>query len=113
MSLAFLTLYAKHLEETAALYRILGMEFVEEQHGSGPVHLTATAAGIALEIYPGEGGNCPGLILGFESADLDDVRQRLLAAEIRLHADIAERHGLRRLIALDADGRRVLVTQVP
>jgi catechol 2,3-dioxygenase-like lactoylglutathione lyase family enzyme len=111
MALAFVTLYARRLEETAALYRLLGLEFVEERHGSGPLHLAAMTSGLALEIYPGEEVDCAGLLLGFEVADLNDVREMLIAAGIRLHTDIAEPHGVRRLIALDADGRRVMVTQ--
>ena len=111
MSLNFMTLYARNVDETATLYRLLGMEFVTERHESGPVHLAAEMAGFALEIYPGEDVGCPGLLLGFEVADLHVFRERLIEAEIRIQSDISECQGIRRLIALDADGRRALVTQ--
>ena len=34
------------------LFRDLGLTFVREQHGDGPVHWSAEANGAVLEIYP-------------------------------------------------------------
>jgi lactoylglutathione lyase len=34
----------------------LGLTFVEEQHGDGPVHYACEVDGNVLEVYPGEGG---------------------------------------------------------
>lgn len=33
-------------------YKMLGMEFQEEQHGSGPAHWAPDIDGIVLEVYP-------------------------------------------------------------
>jgi hypothetical protein len=35
-----------------AFYRMLGISFVEEQHGNGPVHWAADLDGLVLEVYP-------------------------------------------------------------
>lgn len=37
---------------TMAFYRSLGIEFKEDQHGSGPRHFAADLGGIVFEIYP-------------------------------------------------------------
>ena len=111
MPLKFITLHARDIEETATIYRLLGLRFVEERHGTGPLHLATETAGLALEIYPSEAVARDGLLLGFEVDDLRDCRDRLAAAGVTIASDIAERHGLLRFIAQDADGRRVLVSQ--
>lgn len=111
MPLNFITLQARDIDKTATLYRLLGLDFVEERHGTGPRHLATETAGLALEIYPGEPVAGDGLLLGFNVEDLQDCRDRLAAACVTIASDVAERQGLLRLIALDADGRRVLVFQ--
>jgi lactoylglutathione lyase len=111
MSLNFITLYARDIQETATCYRILGLDFVEEQHGKGPRHLATRTAGLTLEIYPCETTIVDGFLLGFEVEDLRECRDRLAAAGVKITSEIAERHGFWRFIAQDADWRRVLVSQ--
>lgn len=54
--MALLVLYAGRLEETRRFYAGLGLSFVEEQHGAGPVHHAATLAdGTVIELYPATG----------------------------------------------------------
>jgi predicted enzyme related to lactoylglutathione lyase len=112
MPLSFITLHARDVDITATLYRLLGLDFVEERHGSGPLHLATETAGLALEIYPAEKVEGGGVLLGFEVEDLQDCRNRLADAGVKITSDIAERHGFLRFIAQDADGRRVMVSQV-
>ncbi|MEU0840718.1 VOC family protein [Streptomyces sp. NPDC005962] len=51
--IALLVLYTDHLEESRAFYTGLGLAFVREQHGRGPVHYTATLpGGTVIELYP-------------------------------------------------------------
>ncbi|WP_269582152.1 VOC family protein [Roseibium sp. Sym1] len=111
MPLSFITLHARDIEVTASFYRPLGLDFVEERHGSGPLHLASETAGLALEIYPAEKVYGDGVLLGFEVEDLKDCRNRLAAAGVTIISDITNRNGFLRFIAQDADGRRVLVSQ--
>lgn len=67
-SASLIVVYTERLAECHAFYTDLGLEFVHEQHGSGPAHVAATlASGTVLELYPGSAGDTTGrLRLGFE-----------------------------------------------
>jgi len=60
----FLTLFARDIERQPTSTRLLGFEFVQEQHGSGPRHLAAVNEGMVLEIYPGEDAVSPRTMVG-------------------------------------------------
>ncbi|QLH26701.1 glyoxalase/bleomycin resistance/dioxygenase family protein [Streptomyces sp. Rer75] len=48
-----MVLYTDHLEESREFYTALGLPFVREQHGSGPVHYSTTLPdGMVIELYP-------------------------------------------------------------
>ena len=53
-SLSLLVVRSSRLEASLAFYRALGLSFVEEQHGSGPIHYSTRLGDTVLEIYPGE-----------------------------------------------------------
>jgi len=61
---SFVTLFASDIERTADIYRLRGLEFAQEQHGSGPRHLAAVNEAMVLEIYPGEDAVSPGTMVG-------------------------------------------------
>lgn len=42
------------LPEVLTFYQSLGLEFVEEKHGKGPVHYACESNGVVFEIYPGK-----------------------------------------------------------
>lgn len=113
MSLNFITIYARDIHKTATLYRLLGLEFLEEQHGNGPLHLATEFAGLTLEIYPTDTVIGDGLLLGFEEEDLRKCRDRLSKAGVKIASEISEKNGLTRFVAMDADGRRVIISQPP
>lgn len=52
LRLGSLVLYAADLQRTIAFYRQLGLTFVSEQHGSGPLHYSTMPGETLLEIYP-------------------------------------------------------------
>jgi predicted enzyme related to lactoylglutathione lyase len=62
--------------------RALGLEFVTEQHGTGPVHYATRVGGLVLEIYPDSqteiAASAPRL--GFAVANLAETIPRLEAA---------------------------------
>ncbi|MBI3269129.1 MAG: hypothetical protein HYZ53_08900 [Planctomycetes bacterium] len=64
MELSLLVLKTDKLEETKRFYEHLGVMFVQEKHGDGPLHYSAALGDLVLEICPGEAG---GTRLGFEA----------------------------------------------
>jgi catechol 2,3-dioxygenase-like lactoylglutathione lyase family enzyme len=51
-----LVLCTDRLEECRAFYRILGLRFAREQHGTGPEHFAAVLPdGTVFELYPATG----------------------------------------------------------
>jgi catechol 2,3-dioxygenase-like lactoylglutathione lyase family enzyme len=88
-----LVLYTERLDECREFYSGLGLAFVREQHGSGPVHHAAELAdGLVLELYPGRPERTTGrLRLGLSVPASD----RLPAGDHRF---------------TDPDGRVVVVT---
>lgn len=47
-----IVLYAHDPDLTRQFYEALGLAFVEEKHGDGPVHHSCDLEGIVMEIYP-------------------------------------------------------------
>ncbi len=42
----------QEVERTREFFETLGLTFVQEQHGDGPVHFACEANGVVFEIYP-------------------------------------------------------------
>ena len=64
--LNLLVLRAADTVAVVRFYAALGIEFVKEQHGSGPEHYSGKAGSALLEIYPlGNGAVTTGIRLGF------------------------------------------------
>jgi catechol 2,3-dioxygenase-like lactoylglutathione lyase family enzyme len=40
------------IENSAAFYRLIGLEFVKHRHGAGPEHYAAADGGWTFELYP-------------------------------------------------------------
>src|SRR5690349_5415963 len=83
-ALSLLVLRTGKLEQTLAFYRALGLEFAQEQHGSGPIHYSAQIGGTVIEIYPGAEGVAPprlnggATMLGFRVPSVDPTVAALL-----------------------------------
>jgi lactoylglutathione lyase len=64
--LNLLVLRAADTLAVVRFYSALGIEFVKEQHGSGPEHYSGKAGSALLEVYPlGSGTVTTGTRLGF------------------------------------------------
>lgn len=93
-------------------YEALGVRFVDEQHGRGPAHASATLpSGLVFELYPSNAGGGPGagtaldVRLGFAVDDVDTVVDAALAA-----GGTVRSRGEGRALLVDPDGRAVEVT---
>lgn len=94
-------------ETLRGFYTKLGFQFVEEQHGKGPLHYSAALGDGILEIYPLSVGSetDSSTRLGFAVADFAAVIENL--------GDLFEVHGSKqtpwglRAVVKDPDGRTV------
>jgi lactoylglutathione lyase len=105
--ISLVVLRCSSIEKALAFYRALGLEFIEERHGSGPVHYASEVGDTVLEIYPAP---APVSVrherVGFQVESLEGV----LAAVERsggsvesssLHEDVPH------AVVVDPDGRKV------
>jgi lactoylglutathione lyase len=47
-----LVLRTTNIDACLEFYRRLGLAFIEEKHGNGPVHYSSSSSGVLIEIYP-------------------------------------------------------------
>ncbi len=108
---SLLVLRSVNLSGTRRLYEALGLDFVDEQHGSGLKHCSATlAGGLVIEIYPAK-DSIPSekTRLGFVVDDLVDTLDAVRAAGAVV---VSVEVPLAALIE-DLDGRRIELHQTP
>lgn len=107
VKLNLIVLKTHHLDRLKEFYSALGLSFVEEQHGDGPLHLSARVSEVVLELYPLPGDAGPAdasTRLGFAVPDLDAVLARLGVAVV---SGPQETEWGRRAVVHDPDGRKV------
>lgn len=77
--LNLLVIRATDPSNLARFYSILGLDFVEEKHGSGPPHLSCNLGSSVFEIYPLGSKSQPttGTRLGFEVQSLKETLNNL------------------------------------
>ena len=109
-----IVLYAHDLIATRQCYVTIGLSFVEEQHGDGPVHYACDFEGIVLELYPLRAGSpapkpCEAMALVFYVDAFERTLSGLKAMELTC-SEVREydlKLGLRAVSVRDPDGRLV------
>jgi catechol 2,3-dioxygenase-like lactoylglutathione lyase family enzyme len=101
----FLALRCADLTRSTRFYELLGLEFVEEQHGSGPRHLSCNLGGTVLELYParGSGERLDLATIGLTVTDLVATQTRIQDADLPIKRPV----DADALITTDPDGRRI------
>ena len=101
-------LYSTDLERAARFYALLGLEFVKEQHGSGPEHLACVLGSVVLELYPAAGKLVEPLTrIGFSVSSVARTVEAVRSSGGEVITPPKEtRWGLRAVVA-DPDGHRV------
>ena len=94
---------------TMEFYRSLGIEFDEDQHGSGPRHFAADLGGVVFEIYP---ANKPEDVdrttrLGFSLPDIHTAIISIRELGATIVEDPRESEWGLRAVVRDPDGRSV------
>ncbi len=115
--LSLLVLRSARLEATLAFYRALGLTFVQEQHGGGPVHFSAQMGDLVMEIYPGtEGASLDrkaggATMLGFRIASVDGTLAAVQSIGAVVITAAAQSPWGRRAVVADPDGRAVELSE--
>jgi len=109
-----LVLYAHDLAVTRQFYELLGLGFVEERHGTGPIHFACAFEGFVLELYPQRDGAaepkpCQSVALVLYVEAFDRTLAGLKAMDMKPGAVSVylEARGLHAVSVRDPDGRLV------
>lgn len=113
LGLELVVLRCGDVARSRAFYEALGLQFVAEQHGTGPAHLAATLAdGVVVELYPASGqptapgrGSVGDVRLGFAVGFFEAVLDELADG-----GTVVPSPDGGQAVVTDPDGRRVVVT---
>jgi lactoylglutathione lyase len=108
VKLGFVALRCADLEESRRFYELVGLTFTEEQHGSGPRHLSTEMDGVVFELHPAKhgGARMDLATVGLTVTNIDGLEVRLSGAGVAaVRAD-----GAVVVVASDPDGRRVRIS---
>jgi lactoylglutathione lyase len=107
-ALSLVVLQSGDIEAAKDFYTLLGLSFVEEQHGKGPRHFSAALGGLLLEIYPCQGSNPPAPVrIGFRIPCLDQTLEMLRGRGVRILQEAKDSPWGRRAVVESPDGNKV------
>jgi catechol 2,3-dioxygenase-like lactoylglutathione lyase family enzyme len=107
-TLTLLVLRCRDLERSKQFYMALGLVFIKEQHGSGPLHYSSQLGTTLIELYPATSSTSSvrlGLAVNDVAAILESVRSLGFAVE---HEPTVERPTC---VVRDPDDNRVELSQ--
>ncbi|MGH9753400.1 MAG: VOC family protein [Blastocatellia bacterium] len=116
-SLSLLVLRTARMGACLEFYRRLGLAWVEEKHGKGPVHYSSSSNGIVIEIYPEtqkgmmELGAERTIRLGFTVESLVATLELLETVGARVLRSPAITQWGHVAVVLDPDGREVEINE--
>lgn len=113
--LVLLVLKTGDVPRLRKFYACLGVEFIEERHGSGPLHYAGQLGDLVLEIYPLADGAAAdrSTRFGFDLSDLDATLHRLAEAGTTIRTPPTGTPWGRRAVVIDPDGRSVELVARP
>src|SRR4051794_38131628 len=107
MNLNLLVLRCHNLEKSRAFYELLGFEFIEHAHGSGPRHFASELADFVFELYPAPSSDYLDQTgVGFVTDDLPAIHDQLSQAGYKPES-IKQNPWGSTFVVRDPDGRRV------
>ena len=116
-ALSLIVLRSANVEAALAFYGSVGLVFVKEQHGSGPIHYSAELSGLVLEIYPAQTGTASepkasgATMLGIQVGSLDEALAKLQELHIESEAPPKDSDWGRWVNVTDPDGRVIQLIQ--
>jgi lactoylglutathione lyase len=118
-SMSLIVLRTNTIEAMLTFYDALGLEFVQEQHGTGAVHYSTALGDVTLEIFPAEAGQAldrkagGATMIGIKVESVDEVITALQTLGIKPLTVPKDSVWGRRATVLDPDGRLIELAQVP
>lgn len=108
-TLGLIVVRTEHTARLTAFYSTLGLKFVEERHGTGPIHHSAQVGTAVFEIYPAAttAEVDASTRLGFRVADVASVVETLRSAGSPIVAEPKAGPWGMRAVVRDPDGRAV------
>lgn len=112
-TLGLVVLRTGNVDMALAFYRAIGLSFVEEKHGSGPVHYSCQVGEVVLEIYPGspqeprDYRSSGATMLGFNVASLDAALNKMKLINAPILTTPKTSSWGRRAVVQDPDGRAI------
>lgn len=107
-----IVLKAENPRQLAEFYTGLGMRFVEEQHGNGPIHHASRAGHATFEIYPftEDDERTTGTRIGFEVQSIDDA---IAACAAQVVSPPKSTRWGRRAVIKDPEGHKIELLEAP
>lgn len=113
-----IVLFSAQPDRTIAFYRLVGIQFEEEDHGDGLVHAATDVGDVHVAVFAGADGQvAPGwrvsgsTFVGFYVDSLDETVTALTRLGARVHVDHQAREWGCRVVVEDPDGRAVEINQ--
>ena len=114
VSLTLLVLKTRQVEQMRRFYQTIGIDFGEEQHGTGPVHFAGRIGNVVIEIYPLSEEGTPAdssTRLGFGVENVAEIVQALHGNGTKIVTPARETAWGLQAVVRDPDGRAVELTQ--
>ena len=117
LTLGLVVLRSSRIEASLAFYRAIGLSFVEEKHGSGPIHYSYRLGSTVIEIYPGnvqEAQDYRGsgaTLLGFNVVSVEAVLDIMKPMGVTVLTAPRSSVWGRRAVVQDPDGRAVEINE--
>lgn len=112
-TLSLIVFQSADIDAAKNFYSLLGLSFVDEQHGRGPRHYSCTLGDMVLEIYPRQENGATGTArFGFRVTSLDGTLDALRSRGMRILREAADSPWGRRAVVEDPDGNRVELTSL-
>ena len=106
MKISLIDIRCFNIEDSKIFYEKLGLSFVQEQHGNGPIHYSCEHDDCVFELYPNN-GEMPkdNNRLGFKVLNMENVMKNLnVSGSYELDGKIIN-------IVIDPDGRKIEISE--
>ncbi len=115
-ALSLIVIRAADIDASLVFYRAIGVVFVQEKHGAGPIHYSCEFAGLVLELYPDktssmQEANTDKTMLGFNVASLEQTLAELKKIGVAPKAEPKESPWGIWVNVLDPSGRTVQLSE--
>ena len=109
-----IVIYAQNLEPSLAFYQAIGLSFVAEQHGSGPLHYACEYKNLVMELYPAKNPDdvsTHNTMIGFKVDSIEETLSTLRSLGTQPKSPPKDSSWGRWVNVIDPDGRTVQLVE--